>query len=51
VAIYLGKGLMLQAPEPGMDVQVVPAIFGSGFAGAVRVYPRIAAAVAADPAG
>jgi len=51
VAIYLGKGLMLQAPEPGMDVQVVPAIFGSGFAGAVQVYPRIAAAVAADPAG
>jgi len=51
VAIYLGKGLMLQAPEPGEDVQIVPAIFGSGFAGAVAVYPRIAAAVAADPAG
>ncbi len=51
VAIYLGHGLMLQAPEPGMDVQVVPAIFGSGFAGAVRVYPRIAAAVAASLAG
>ncbi len=51
VAIYLGHGLMLQAPEPGMDVQIVPAIFGSGFAGAVRVYPRIAAAVAASPAG
>ncbi len=47
VAIYLGHGLMLQAPEPGMDVQIVPAIFGSGFAGAVRVYPGIAAAVAA----
>ena len=44
-------GLMLQAPEPGVDVQIVPAIFGGGFAGAVQVYPRIAAAVAADPAG
>jgi hypothetical protein len=51
VAIYIGKGLMLQAPQPGEDVQVVPAIFGGGFAGAVAVYPRIAAAVAADPAG
>jgi cell wall-associated NlpC family hydrolase len=51
VAIYLGKGLMLQAPEPGEDVQIVPAIFGGGFAGAVAVYPRVAAAVAADPVG
>jgi peptidoglycan DL-endopeptidase CwlO len=51
VAIYLGKGLMLQAPEPGEDVQVVPAIFSGGFAGAVAVYPRLAAEVAADPAG
>ncbi|HEY7147407.1 MAG TPA: C40 family peptidase [Streptosporangiaceae bacterium] len=51
VAIYLGDGLMLQAPQPGMDVEVVPAAFGAGFAGAVRVYPRIAAAAAADPAG
>ena len=51
VAIYLGRGLMLQAPQPGEDVQVVPAIFSGGFAGAVAVYPRIAAAVAADPAG
>jgi peptidoglycan DL-endopeptidase CwlO len=50
VAIYLGKGLMLQAPEPGEDVQVVPAIFGGGFAGAIAVYPRLAAEVAADPA-
>jgi peptidoglycan DL-endopeptidase CwlO len=48
VAIYIGKGLMLQAPEPGEDVQVVPAIFSGGFAGAVAIYPRIAAAVAAD---
>jgi cell wall-associated NlpC family hydrolase len=51
VAIYLGNGLMIQAPEPGMNVQVVPADFGSGFAGAVRVYPGVAAAVAANPAG
>jgi peptidoglycan DL-endopeptidase CwlO len=47
VAIYLGNGWMIQAPQPGLDVQVVPANFGSQFAGAVRVYPRIAAAVAA----
>jgi cell wall-associated NlpC family hydrolase len=51
VAIYLGKGLMLQAPEPGKDVQIVPAIFSGGFAGAVAVYPQVAAAVAAQPAG
>jgi len=51
VAIYLGNGLMLQAPEPGEDVQIVPAIFGAGFAGAVRVYPRVAAAVAGNPVG
>jgi peptidoglycan DL-endopeptidase CwlO len=48
VAIYLGRGLMLQAPEPGEDVEVVPAIFGSGFAGAIEVFPRVAAAVAAE---
>jgi len=48
VAIYIGNGLMLQAPEPGMDVQVVPAVFGAGFAGAIQVYPRVAAAVAAE---
>ena len=47
VAIYLGKGWMVQAPEPGEDVQVVPADFGSEFAGAVRVDPAQAAAVAA----
>jgi len=51
VAIYLGNGLMLQAPQPGEDVQVVPAIFGGGFAGAIQVYPRVAAAVAGDLAG
>jgi hypothetical protein len=48
VAIYLGSGEMVQAPEPGLDVEVVPAVFGGGFAGAVRVYPRVAAAVAAQ---
>jgi hypothetical protein len=51
VAIYLGQGLMIQAPEPGMNVQVVPADFGYGFAGAVRVYPRVTAAMAANPVG
>ena len=40
VAIYLGNGWMIQAPQPGMDVQVVPASFGSQFAGAIRVYPQ-----------
>jgi cell wall-associated NlpC family hydrolase len=47
VAIYLGNGWMIQAPQPGMNVEVVPASFDSQFAGAVRVYPRIAARVAA----
>jgi peptidoglycan DL-endopeptidase CwlO len=47
VAIYLGHGWMIQAPQPGLRVQVVPANFGSQFAGAIRVYPRIAADVAA----
>ncbi len=42
VAIYLGNGWMIQAPQPGMTVQVVPANFGSQFAGAIRVYPRLA---------
>lgn len=49
VAIYLGNGLMLQAPEPGGHVEIVPAILGGPeFAGAVAVYPRVAAAVAAE---
>ena len=39
VAIYLGNGWMIQAPQPGMDVEVVPASFGTQFAGAVRVDP------------
>jgi hypothetical protein len=30
-----------------MDVEIVPASFGSQFAGAVRVYPRTAATLAA----
>jgi cell wall-associated NlpC family hydrolase len=47
VAIYLGHGWMLQAPEPGMDVEIVPADFGSEFAGAIRVNVAQAAAVAA----
>jgi len=51
VAIYLGNGQMEQAPEPGEDVQVVPADFGAGFAGAIQVSPAIAAGVAGDPAG
>ncbi|MGH3068274.1 MAG: C40 family peptidase [Streptosporangiaceae bacterium] len=51
VAIYLGKGLMIQAPEPGENVQIVPVALGSEFAGAVRVSPAIAAQVAAAPVG
>jgi peptidoglycan DL-endopeptidase CwlO len=46
VAMYLGGGWMIQAPEPGMDVEVVPAGFGSQFAGAIRVYPHVAVALA-----
>jgi cell wall-associated NlpC family hydrolase len=46
VAIYLGNGWMIQAPEPGMNVEVVPAAFGSEFAGAIRVSPAAAASVA-----
>jgi peptidoglycan DL-endopeptidase CwlO len=48
VAIYLGNGWMIQAPQPGMDVEIVPASFGSQFAGAIRVYPEVAAALAGD---
>jgi len=47
VAIYLGNGRMIQAPQPGMDVEVVPVDLGSDFAGAVDVSPGIAAQVAA----
>jgi peptidoglycan DL-endopeptidase CwlO len=51
VAIYIGHDEMLQAPMPGEDVEIVPAWFGSEFAGAVAVYPRVAAAVAGETAG
>jgi cell wall-associated NlpC family hydrolase len=51
VAIFIGDGKMLQAPQPGEDVEVVPADFGSEFAGAVQVDPQEAAAVAGNPAG
>ena len=47
VAIYLGQGKMIQAPEPGMNVEVVPVDLGSGFAGAIDVSPAVAAQVAA----
>jgi cell wall-associated NlpC family hydrolase len=47
VAIYLGNGWMIQAPQPGLRVELVPAEFGSQFAGAIRVYPQLAAEVAA----
>jgi cell wall-associated NlpC family hydrolase len=47
VAIYLGGGKMIQAPEPGMDVEVVPVDVGNEFAGAVDVSPAVAAQVAA----
>ena len=46
VAIYIGNGEMIQAPETGENVGVVPADTGSEFAGAVRVAPALAAAVA-----
>jgi cell wall-associated NlpC family hydrolase len=51
VAIYLGNGWMIQAPQPGMNVEVVPVELGSQFAGAVRVHPRVAAAGATALAG
>jgi cell wall-associated NlpC family hydrolase len=51
VAIYLGNGLMEQAPQPGMNVQIVHADFGAGFAGAIEIYPRVAAGVAGSLAG
>ncbi len=46
VAIYIGNGWMIQAPEPGKTVEVVPADLGSEFAGAIRVNPAQAASVA-----
>jgi cell wall-associated NlpC family hydrolase len=47
VAIYLGDGKMIQAPQPGMNVEIVPVDLGSGFAGAIDVSPAVAAQVAA----
>jgi cell wall-associated NlpC family hydrolase len=49
VAIYLGNGRMLQAPQTGMNVEIVPADLSvsDGFAGAIEVSPTIAAQVAA----
>jgi cell wall-associated NlpC family hydrolase len=47
VAIYLGGGKMIQAPEPGMNVEIVPVDLGAEFAGAVDVSPAVAAQVAA----
>ena len=48
VAIYLGDGKMIQAPETGQNVEVVPADTGNEFAGAVRVDPALSAAVASS---
>jgi cell wall-associated NlpC family hydrolase len=47
VAIYLGDGKMIQAPETGEDVEIVPVDLGPEFAGAVDVSPAVAAEVAA----
>lgn len=40
---------MIQAPEPGMDVEIVPVDLSTadGFAGAIAVSPTIAAQAAA----
>jgi cell wall-associated NlpC family hydrolase len=45
VALYLGNGWMIQAPQPGMDVQIVPVDAGAEFAGAIRVNPQVATAL------
>jgi len=45
VAIYLGNGQMIQAPQPGQTVEVVPVVFGSGFAGVVQVRPQVAVTI------
>ena len=45
VAIYLGNGWMIQAPQPGMDVQIVPVDVSGEFAGAIRVDPQVATAL------
>ncbi|HEY4701465.1 MAG TPA: C40 family peptidase [Streptosporangiaceae bacterium] len=49
VAIYLGHDEMLQAPQTGENVEVVPAdVTSSEYAGAVRVDPALAAQVAGN---
>jgi hypothetical protein len=50
VTIYLGNGWMIQAPRTGLDVEIVPADFGSEFAGAISVSTALAAEVAASEA-
>ena len=47
VAIYLGNGWMIQAPQAGMNVEVVPVVLGTQFAGAIRVSPELAGSLAA----
>jgi peptidoglycan DL-endopeptidase CwlO len=47
VAIYLGNGWMIQAPQTGEDVEVVPLELGSEFAGAIQVSPELAGSLAA----
>jgi peptidoglycan DL-endopeptidase CwlO len=51
VAIYLGSGRMLQAPQPGMNVEIVPVDLGSDFAGAIAVSPQVAASLAGTAVG
>ncbi len=51
VALYLGNGWMIQAPQPGMTVEVVPVELGSQFAGAIQVNPRVATQEATGIAG
>ena len=46
VAIYIGNGKMIQAPQTGEKVQVVAANTALNFAGAVSVDPAIAAGLA-----
>ena len=46
VAVYIGNGKMVQAPRTGENVQVDAVNTTVDFAGAVRVDPMIAAALA-----
>jgi cell wall-associated NlpC family hydrolase len=46
VAIYIGNGKMVQAPQTGQKVQIVAANTAQNFAGAVSVNPTIAAGLA-----